>query len=130
MLKYENVNLGLLLLRLGLGIAFIVHGLPKISAGPETWEKLGGAMGNIGIHFMPTFWGFMASLAECGGGVLIMLGVLWKPACFLLTFTLAIALIMHLHEGDGFNHYSESLETGIVFAALFFTGPGKYKVSK
>ena len=130
MLKYENVNLGLLLIRLGIGASLIAHGLPKINGGPELWTKLGSSMEIIGIHFLPAFWGFMAAFAEAGGGVLLMLGVLWKPACFLLVFTMVIAVLHHAMKGETFGDYSHAMELGILFVGLFFTGPGKYKVVK
>ena len=59
--KYKD--LGLLLIRVGLGIIFIYHGLPKLIAGPIRWEKLGNAAGAVGIHFLPTFWGLMCAVA-------------------------------------------------------------------
>ncbi len=57
--KYRDT--GLLILRVGLGVMMIMHGLPKLQGGPELWAGVGKSMGNIGIHFMPTFWGFMAA---------------------------------------------------------------------
>ena len=47
---------GLLLLRIGIGISFIVHGFPKIAGGTEKWAMLGKAMGNVGLDFGNVFW--------------------------------------------------------------------------
>jgi len=126
----KNVHLGLLIIRLGLGATFIGHGLPKLLGGPERWESLGKAMENLGITFLPTFWGFMAGFAECIGGLCLMLGILWVPVLLLLIFTMIVATVNHISSGDGFSRISHSLEVGIVFIALLITGPGKHRISK
>lgn len=121
---------GLLILRIGLGIAFIIHGLPKLLGGVETWEEIGRAMGFIGVTTLPAFWGFMAGLAEFGGGILFMTGFLFRPACLFLSFTMLVAMIYHLGEGHNFDRFSHALEDGIVFVALFLVGPGRYSVDE
>ncbi|MCB9034538.1 MAG: DoxX family protein [Chitinophagales bacterium] len=131
-MKKFDKDLGLLIIRLGIGIAFMIHGYPKITGGTETWTQIGAAMGNIGINFAPTFWGFMAAFAEFAGGLLLILGFLFRPAAAMLVFTMIIAMIMHISKGDGFGGYSHALESGIVFLGLLVSGPGKYalKISK
>lgn len=126
MLQKFNTDYGLLIIRLGIGIAFMLHGYPKITAGPETWNGVGNAMGNIGIHFLPTFWGFLAALAEFGGGLCLILGFLFRPATAALLFTMFIAALMHYKNGDGFGGSSHAIESGVVFLGLFISGPGKY----
>ena len=96
-------NFGLLFLRIGIGVMFIMHGYPKIIGGPDKWEKLGGAMSHIGIDFAPVFWGFMAAFAEFGGGILLLLGLMFQPACLMLAFTMLVATMMHLGKGDSIN---------------------------
>ncbi len=120
------MDLGLLLLRLGLGIAFLLHGIPKIMGGPEKWQGLGGAMSMLGITFAPVFWGFLAALSEALGGALLILGIFFRPACLFLAITMAVALNMHIAKGDTFAVYSHALEDGIVFLCLILIGPGKY----
>ena len=105
---------------------FMLHGYPKLIGGPEMWVKIGGSMGNTGIHFAPTFWGFMASFAEFAGGLCLILGFLFRPALALLLFTMCIAALMHYKSGDGFNGYSHAVESAVVFFGLFIAGPGKY----
>ncbi|MGY3055023.1 putative oxidoreductase [Pedobacter sp. UYEF25] len=126
--KYRNT--GLLLLRVGLGIMFISHGFPKMAGGPANWEKIGGTMHVVGIHFIPTFWGFMAAFAETFGGFLIIVGLFFRPACLLILMTMIIASTMKLGLGSGFMAASQPIEMAIVFVSLLLIGPGKYSVDK
>jgi len=126
--KYNNV--GLLLMRIGLGVMMIVHGLPKLMGGIDKWEKVGSAMSHVGISFYPAAWGLSAALAESVGGVLIFLGLAFRPACIFLLFTMIIAAAMHLASGDGLLGASHPIELGFVFLGLLFVGPGKYSVDK
>jgi putative oxidoreductase len=105
----KHKDVGLLILRLGFGAMFIYHG-------------------NYGITFLPSFWGFMAAFSEFVGGICIILGFFFRPACFLLAFTMATAAFMHLAAGDGLLRASHAIEVGIVFFSLIFMGPGKYSV--
>ncbi|MGE3263572.1 MAG: DoxX family protein [Bacteriovoracia bacterium] len=123
-------DLGLLILRFGLGVSFILHGSQKMFGGPEMWTQIGGAMGNWGMTMYPVFWGFMAAFAEFAGGFLFILGFLFRPAAILLTITMACALTMHVKGGDGFKTYSHALEVGVVFLGLIFVGPGKFSIDR
>lgn len=117
---------GLLVLRVGLGVMFMLHGWGKISGGMEMWEKLGGAMANLGITFMPAFWGFMAAFAEFGGGLMLALGLLTRVAGFLMFFTMIVAVTVHVSKGDDMGGWSHAAEAGIVFFSLILIGPGAF----
>ncbi len=125
--KYRDV--GLLLLRIGIGLMYMVtHGGPKLLGGPPLWGKVGGAMGYLGIHFAPTFWGFMAMFSEFFGAFLFLLGLFFRPACFLLLATMFVASFQHLAKGDGLSIASHAIELGIVFLAMIFIGPGRFSL--
>ncbi len=126
--KKELVNTGLLVLRIGIGIIFIIHGLPKLMGGVETWTQLGAALSMMGISFVPAFWGFMAAAAEAIGGAFIILGLLHRPVALMLLFTMIVAVFMHVASGDPFAVYSNALKGLVVFIALVITGPGKYSL--
>lgn len=128
--SYDWLNFGLLILRLGMGAMFIVHGAPKLFDGPERWERLGNSMSHLGIEFWPKFWGFTAAISEFGGGVLMILGFLFRPAMALLFITMVVATVDHLAEGDSLGKASHAIEAASVFLAMFFIGPGKYGLDK
>jgi len=124
-------NIGLLLLRTGIGLSFIfLHGLSKISGGPERWESLGKSMASLGITFLPMFWGFMAGFAEFFGALLLILGFFFRPATFLLAFTMFVAMMSHLTKLDPWSKVSYPMDLLIIFAALFLIGPGKYSLDE
>ncbi|OGQ18516.1 MAG: DoxX family protein [Deltaproteobacteria bacterium RIFCSPHIGHO2_02_FULL_40_11] len=122
-------DLGLLTLRLGIGIMFILHGYPKVLGGVAQWTQIGSSMQNLGITFFPAFWGFMAASSECFGGFLFAIGFLFRPACLLLLSTMSVATLYHLGKGDGIMGASHALEAAIVFVSMFLIGPGKHSFS-
>lgn len=118
-------DLGLLIIRLGIGFSYMYnYGFMKISH-PEKWAGLGEKMSMVGIDFAPVFWGFMAAFSEFFGSILLILGLGSRIACFLLGFTMFIAFLTGFSKNE-FN--SEAFEMMIVFIGLLFTGPGKYSV--
>ncbi len=121
----KHRDIGLLILRVGIGIMFMCHGFPKLVGGPEVWQKLGKALSVIGIHFAPALMGFIAAISEFGGGLLLVLGLFTRPACFFLVGTMVVAMLMHVRSGDPFIKYSHALESAILFFSLLFIGPGK-----
>ncbi len=126
--KPHPVDLGLLVLRLGLGGMMLFHGVPKLLGGPARWEKLGAATTHIGIDLWPTIWGFAASLTETLGAALLAIGLLTRLNATLLLVTMAVAAAMHLGEGDGVAGASHAIEDGIAFLALLIAGGGRYTV--
>jgi putative oxidoreductase len=121
--RYRDV--GLLVIRVGLGIAFIFHGWPKLIGGPERWEGLARF---AGIEVLPVFFGFMGASSEVVGGLLLIVGLLVRPATALLFVTMVVAFWAHVRAGDGFTDFSHAMELAIVFAGLFLIGPGKYSL--
>jgi len=128
--KTEYRNIGLLILRMGLGIMFILHGYPKMFGGPEMWTKVGAAMQNLGIDFAPMFFGFMAGVTEFFGGIFLLLGLFFTPSVIFLFIVMLVAATKHISAGDSFTLYSHSIELAIVFFSLLFIGSGKYSLDR
>ncbi len=94
-------NVGLLIIRIGLGIMFILHGYPKMFGGPDTWVEVGSAMQFLGIDFAPMFFGFMAGVTEFFGGIFLLFGLFFTPSVIFLFIVMLVATIKHLGAGDG-----------------------------
>lgn len=119
-------NLGLLIIRLSIGFSFVYfHGWEKITGGVDKWEMLGNQMQYAGINFLPVVWGFMAALAEFGGGLLLMIGLFTRPAAFFMATTMLVANLMHYYK-DGLE--AHPFEMLFIFIALFIMGAGKYSL--
>ena len=92
-------------------------------------------MGNLGIHFAPAFWGFMAAFSEGIGGLLLIVGLLVRPAAAMLVFTMFVAALMHMNlppenSASGLKGAKYAIEMGIVFLALVFTGAGRFSLDR
>ena len=123
-------NFGLLFIRVGLGAMFIYHGYPKLLGGPDSWAGLGASTKYIGITFLPVVWGLLSALTETVGGLLIILGLAFRPACVFMVINLIVAAATHFGKGDGLSGASHAIEVAIIFAGLFFVGPGSYSIDK
>jgi len=122
-------NFGLLIIRVGLGIMFIYHGYPKILGGQKMWIQLGESTKYVGIHFMPVVWGLLCAIVETVGGLLLVLGLWFRPVCILLLLNMLVAIAVSLAHG-GLQDAAHPIEDAIMFAGLIFVGPGKFSVDK
>ena len=128
-MKGKRFDFALLVLRLGVGISIAyAHGYGKITGGPDKWEKIGGAMKDIGITFLPIFWGFMAAFAEFFASLFVAIGFLTRGAAFLVAFTMFVAFYGHMKAGDGFAEASHSFDLMCIFIFLLIVGAGKYSL--
>lgn len=124
----QHANFALLLLRVGIGLIFMRLGYAKLAGGEETWAHLGAAMGNLGVHFWPTFWGLCAAIAEFGGGISLVLGLFVRKWMVLMAFVMVVAVILHVKNGDQFTALSYPLAMLFVFLALLLLGSGRYSL--
>jgi putative oxidoreductase len=125
--KYREA--GLLLIRVSLGLLFILYAAPTLIGGPKAWAHFGAGAGHFGLHSYFQFWGFIGSLLGCLGGVLIIFGLFFRIG-ILLVLVLAIGYAIAVYKGTGFRGALPSIEMCFVLAGLLFIGPGKYSVDK
>jgi putative oxidoreductase len=115
-------SVGLLILRLVMGAAFILHGWPKIQ-NPTAWLGAGNPT--------PALFQALAAVAEFGGGIALILGLLTRVAAVGLAVTMVVAITtFHLPQRDPFvNPGGSSWELAGIYLAcsilLFLTGPGR-----
>lgn len=109
----------------------VLHGWPKLAGGAQAWTEIGGAMQHVGITFAPALWGFAAAMAETMGGVLLVVGFLFRPAAAMLLATMVVAAIMKFRlSGGAFLEWAWPVELAVVFLSLIFIGAGRYSVDR
>jgi putative oxidoreductase len=119
--------LALLLIRLVMGLAFVLHGWPKIQ-NPMGWMN---AMGGSSV---PSFLQALAAVAEFGGGIALILGLLTPIAAFGLVCQMLGALfLVHLPQGHPFvSQGGPSYELALIYLVmsimLIALGPGKWSL--
>ncbi len=122
----HSLELGLLVIRVGIGAIFTVHGLTKLMRGTEEWLWLGSQLSHVGITFLPTMWGFIATNAEFIGGLCLIFGFATRFAAGLISIVMAVALVYHYKKGDTWGNYSYALSLLIIMLGILLAGPGSY----
>lgn len=120
---------GLLILRLVLGLIFVMHGGQKVF-GWFNGPGLSGFAQGMGQMGLPEVLGYAAALAEFGGGVSMILGLLTRLGCLGLIGVMSVAIVK-IHMAHGF-FGPQGLEYPLTLAMLaltiFLTGPGRFSL--
>jgi putative oxidoreductase len=116
--------LGLLVLRVVLGIIMVVHGWQKLHAGPSHFAETVHGLG------LPGWLAYISLTAECVGGLLIIAGFATRIAAFFILVDMLVALTkVHLHNGlTGQGGYQFVLTLAAVSFALILFGGGAISV--
>ena len=125
-------NLGLLALRLAVGMVFLGHGAQK-GFGSFGGPGFAGASGFIGsMGFRPArLWTALAVGGELVAGALLLVGLLTPLAAVLVVATMGVA-VAKVHGPKGFFVQNGGCEYNLILAiaalALAATGPGAYSL--
>lgn len=124
------MDLGLLIIRLVVGLSFAGHGAQKLFGwfGGYGLKGTGGWLESIGVKPGVTM-ALLAGLAELVGGLLFAAGVgTWIGAIFIV-FTMLVAIVK-VHGQNGYwvtqNGYEYNLTLIAVAIGVALIGPGAY----
>ena len=130
MIRKQNidVDLVLLLVRIILGAAFILHGWGKIQH-PFNWMGPDAAV--------PGIFQLLAAISEFVGGGALIVGFLTRIGAFGIGCTMTVAFILHCFIlGDPFVNLTggSSFEPAIVYLTIAFLfmimGPGRFSLDR
>ncbi len=120
----KNNDLALLLLRLGVGVIFIVAGWGKLN-GIEGTQNF---FGNINIP-MPGIMAWVVAIVEFLGGVMILVGFKIRIPALLLAITMLVAILTtKLGADNPFRAMRLDLMLLLTSLALSMIGAGKYSL--
>jgi putative oxidoreductase len=129
-----TVNIGLLILRLVVGLLFAGHGVQKLFG----WFGGRGMAGHTGIlerlNMSPApFWAWVSALAEFLGGLGLLFGLLTPLAAVALIGTMLVAIVK-VHWAKGVWNGNGGFEFPLTMASVAFvvglTGPGAYSLDR
>jgi putative oxidoreductase len=132
------LDIALLILRVFIGVCFVVHGLGKLGivgpGGPNAMEGFAGWLRSLGMP-MPHLQARLAMLSEIAGGLLITFGLGMRFGAVICLFTMLVAATIG-HRGGGYlitnqppgNEYAINL--AVVMVVLLLTGPGAYSLDQ
>ncbi|UZW65386.1 DoxX family protein [Priestia flexa] len=126
------ISIGLLLIRLVIGLSFIVHGAQKLFGwfGGHGLKGTGGWFESIGMKPGARMT-LIAGLSELVGGALFAVGFLTPLAALMIAGTMFIAIIK-VHGPNGYwatqNGYEYNLTLLVVAISIAIIGPGYYAI--
>lgn len=119
-----SIDISLLLLRLALGLIFIVHGLPKIKNLRMTahhFESMGFRPGNL--------WGTIVAFVEFFGGLAVFFGLLTGVAALGIAINMIVALFWKINKGQGLvGGFEFDLILLVVALTIVMLGGGAYSL--
>jgi putative oxidoreductase len=120
----NSLSFGLLILRLAVGGLMIRHGYDKLMSFSAESAKFSDPFGVGG----PASMG-MTIFAEFFCAILITAGLLTRLACIPLIIAMGVA-VFDAHDGKIFGDAEHAALYLFGYAALLFTGPGKFSADR
>lgn len=127
-----DFDIAMLVLRVGVGTIFVAHGLQKLFGwwnGPG-WEGWKGFIGYLGLR-PPLFWASISLVAELGGGLALIAGLL-VPLTAAGLVAQTIVLSKKVHWPNGFWTGNGGMEFPLAFGVGAFAvqvlGPGAWSL--
>jgi putative oxidoreductase len=114
-----NHDLGLLLIRIALGVTFIVHGWAKVA-------NLSGTAGFFESIGLAAALAYIVAAIEFLGGIAVLLGVGIRTAGFLIALVMVGAIATVKADAGFMGGYELDFTLLLVALGLVFTGAGKY----
>lgn len=121
---------GPLLIRLGLGVVMIVHGIGKLlGVGPSAMpiSDFATTIAGLGLP-AATALAWLVGVVEFGGGILLVAGLFVRYASIGVAINMLVATLL-VHLPQGFGGYEYTLVLFVMALSLVATGPGQLSLT-
>ena len=111
-----------LILRLALGLVFVVHGYPKLFTHFSQTKEF---FNSVGIK-PAKFWVFVVGAVEFFGGIALILGFAVQLAALLIAINMIVAILLVKFRKGFVGGYEFDLALLAIAVSLLFLGAGFY----
>ena len=125
-IKESSLNLGLLWLRVMMGVGIAYHGYGKVFGGHM--DKFAEGVAQMGFQH-PEIFAWAAALSEFVGGILIAVGLFTRGAALSVLATMSVAVFIH-HASDPLKIKELALCYWTMAGCLMLTGPGVISIDQ
>lgn len=121
----RNIDIGLLILRIGLSTLLLTHGFPKLM------KLIEGDMDLVGdpIGVGSLISSILVILGEVVAPVLVLIGLKARPSALIAAISMGVAAFI-VHSGDSLAQKEMAFLFFIGFLAIAFMGAGKFSMDK
>ncbi|MEL6812612.1 MAG: DoxX family protein [Bacteroidota bacterium] len=121
----RNIDLGLLVLRVGLSVLLLTHGIPKFM------DFIGGNMAIVGnpIKLGGLITSILVLIAEVIAPILIIIGLKTRMASIPIIILMVVAAFV-IHSGDPMNVKEKALMYLVGYIAIALMGAGRISMDK
>lgn len=120
----NSFSLGIFLLRACTGALLIPHGYDKM----DKFNEMAAMMADP-FHIGSSTSLVLVIFAELFCSILVVIGLFTRLACIPLIINMAVA-VFYAHKGLVFGEGEHAALYLVIFAALLFTGPGKFSLDR
>jgi putative oxidoreductase len=119
-------DIGLLALRIGVGVIFTMHGYGKLFGDAPGMDAFTGMITGLGFP-LPALLAYAAALTEFVGGIAILLGIFTSVATVLGAIVMLVALFMV----KKFNFPASDIDLMLLasLVTIFCLGAGRYSLA-
>lgn len=119
--SFKHRALGLLLIRIAVGVVFFAHGYMKVN-------NLGMVEGMFVGFGLPGAIGVFIAWLEVAGGIALMLGILSRYFALAFAIEMLVAYFLTGGTATGYRPHELEIFLGLVSLGLALTGSGRYAV--
>jgi len=126
--RNQRIDLGLLVMRLGLAVPMLIYAVPKLIAGASAWQRAVRDIPLLGQSGSPEWVGLAVLILVTLAALMLLTGFLFRLATLVLTLFFVVFLIHFMSLGYRTLPIYAASQVGLCLG-LMFSGPGRFSIA-